>query len=172
MKRAFRAVGVVPESYPTTPLPPVTPSRPTQAITPTIKLPPSWTPTPAVTTAYLTETHKFKLLQDSMVTITIKSVNPDAECDGSFGLYSPSQNEHWSDYRISVGDSKQIGSFSAGTELIFYLEPRDYCDNIYLSTGDHAIVTPLGTNSWEIAWEDHTDSSYNDLVVDITIKPR
>lgn len=94
-------------------------------------------------------------------------------CSGEFGLHSPERITLFSDYRYRPSpDTAEIGPFDPDTSLEFYIRPWGDCAPAeYLSTSANAHITELGTNRWQIEWEDlppdRTDSDYNDLVVEI-----
>ena len=81
------------------------------------------------------------------------------------------------------GQTVNLGTYGAGTELVFRLDsfnPQgDFLNSWYTgpasrnSDGTHAIVTFLGNNTYEVAWEDldfnspSYDGDYNDLIVTV-----
>jgi hypothetical protein len=93
-------------------------------------------------------------------------------CSGEFGLASPQRIVLVSDYKNHPSGTEEIGPYNPGTALIFYLSPWGICGpHEYLSTSANARISKLGTNHWQINWEDlpanHSDSDYDDLVVDV-----
>ena len=87
--------------------------------------------------------------------------------------------------RTSVsGQSMNLGSFNAGTELVFRLDVTEKSGQSYswfsgnsgrnTDNTDHIQFTQIGANTWRIGWEDLSlfdsgyDGDYNDLIVTIT----
>ncbi len=105
--------------------------------------------------------------QSGTVRVTDKSVVN--ACNGDFGIYAPINQDIFANYNSKVGQTMDLGPFPAGTELVFYISPYSFCaPNTYLSTDpNHAHITELGTDDWEIAWEDWTDYNYTDLIVGV-----
>jgi len=89
-----------------------------------------------------------------------------------FGMISPDQEIIIFNGRRSVGESKDLGNYSAGTELIFYLDTSNSSKR--LST-DHSScrVIQICEDVWKLAWEDGNegDSDFNDLVVLVEVLP-
>ncbi len=106
--------------------------------------------------------------------VSVNLIGTNTKCTGDFGLHSPQELLIYPDYLYNAGIPFPIpGTFSAGTELIFYISPRDFCPRgPYLSTNPgRAQITQPGANTWIIAWEDWSDADYNDLMVQVTLQP-
>ena len=92
-------------------------------------------------------------------------------CSGDFGLHSPQRMLLFSDYRQRPSPIyKDIGPYSQGTELVFYIQPGPPCGGEYLSTSQNARVTQPDSNTYRIEWEDlppGQGDDWNDLVVDV-----
>ncbi len=77
----------------------------------------------------------------------------------------------------NLGKTFIVGQFSAGTRLIFGLRtPQNrvyYTDSsMNTDTKSHVYKIPVGSNKWQLRWEDRYDlgdKDYNDLVVEISI---
>jgi murein DD-endopeptidase MepM/ murein hydrolase activator NlpD len=95
-------------------------------------------------------------------------------CEGDFGLYSPQEILIYPEYLYSAGLPFPLpGHFTQGTELVFYITPRDFCSGgSYLSTDpNRAHITHPDSNTWIIGWEDWIDADFNDLIVQIDFQP-
>jgi len=95
-------------------------------------------------------------------------------CEGNFGLYSPQQILIYPEYLYNAGVLFPIpGYFSQGTELVFYITPRNFCSGgPYLSTNpNRARITRPDADTWIIGWEDWTDADFNDLIVQVDFQP-
>jgi hypothetical protein len=91
-------------------------------------------------------------------------------CEGDFGLSSPNEQLIFPEYLYYAGLPMLLQPYyESGTELVFYIEPRDFCTGgpFYSTDPERAIVTHLDENTWIIGWEDHTDADFNDLIVRI-----
>ena len=66
----------------------------------------------------------------------------------------------------SPGAFNVVGTFTAGTPLVFYITTT-FNNTTYLSTGDHSHIVVDGTEAWNIGWEDFTDFDYDDVVTRI-----
>jgi len=104
-------------------------------------------------------------------TVRVTILYSDTSCPGSFGIYSPINRELWWDYRVSVGQIKEVGLFDAGTELVFYIAVRGWCNSLFYSNGSHCRVTTLGDGKWQLNWEDWTDWDWNDVVMKVELQP-
>ena len=96
------------------------------------------------------------------------------QCEGDFGLYSPQEILIYPEYLYYAGLPFPLpGHFAQGTELVFYITPRDFCSGgPYLSTDpNRAHITHPDPNTWIIGWEDWTDADFNDLIVQIDFQP-
>jgi len=99
------------------------------------------------------------------IVATVESASAAASSD--FGLSQPTSQLLIANATFNVGTSATVGTFGAGTTLVFYIYTPAF-GTTYLSTSDHAQVTQQGTDSWLIGWEDRTDFDYNDLVTRIS----
>ncbi len=144
-----------------------------------------------VSAASVTQVSNIVLGQAGSVRVTKESF--DTSCyAGTFGLSSPNQQVIWTNYGdypggqppvvspIANGTPADIGSFSSGVGLVFYINtytPGAVCANqTYLSTDPNAAqVYQTGTDSWTIYWEDNhvaPNIDDNDLVVRVERLPR
>ena len=104
--------------------------------------------------------------------VEAEAIRTQSSCTGVFGLYSPTNVELFSDYQASIGETTNAGSFDAGTELIFYLNPTTpFCaGESFLSTDPQRCrVTQIGTDAWQLAWEDWADGDFNDIVFEVRL---
>jgi murein DD-endopeptidase MepM/ murein hydrolase activator NlpD len=117
-------------------------------------------------------------------TVTITTRLGELECrEGSLLLHSPTIR--WPDGRITdqtlienygakEEQSVTIGPYVAGTKLILEIRPKtSLCEgHNFLSTNLlHARTTHHGSDRWTVAWEDYTDTDFDDLYVDIKVNP-
>jgi hypothetical protein len=97
-----------------------------------------------------------------------------------FWLRRPEEKKIFDCIRENVGRTFEVGSFKAGTRLVFALVDQD--GNIYTTDSKlnqdprpHVLKLPLGVNKCQMRWEDQyglKDRDYNDLVVEITMYPK
>jgi hypothetical protein len=96
------------------------------------------------------------LPEDGTVTATVTSKSALHTLE--FGLQSPSQVVVCS--ACSGGESVNVGTYSAGTGLVFYMHDHGGgcdpgCDVVYLCTDScHSTVTQTGPNTWQICFKD------------------
>lgn len=84
-----------------------------------------------------------------------------------FGIDQPTHSQLIADAAHSPGAYNVVGTFTAGTQLVFYISNPYGCSPTCLSTGDHAHIVPDGTEAWNIGWEDWTDFDYDDAITRI-----
>jgi ribosomal 30S subunit maturation factor RimM len=119
-----------------------------------------------------------KLLQNSRV--VAKMVSRGTPHDNEFWLSKPVSNKIFDCTKENMGKSFEVGSFSAGTIMGFALKTEDgktYHTDSTLNPDArvHVIKLALGSNKWQMRWEDLydlKDRDYNDLVVQLTIYPK
>jgi len=118
------------------------------------------------------------LLQDSRV--VARMVSKSTPYSNEFWLSEPVCNKIFDCTKENIGKSFEVGSFSAGTVMGFALKTGDgktyYTDsNLNPDARVHVIKLSLGSNKWQMRWEDLydlKDKDYNDLVVQLTIYPK
>ncbi|MBI3942982.1 MAG: VWA domain-containing protein [Chloroflexi bacterium] len=167
-----------------TPVPSATPST---TPTPTSRATATFTasPTPRTFMAYLPATYlqrdtcglpapvpnaTIKLPWAGHVVAHIASAS--STCKSLLGIWEGSPRLLFPDSQ-AVGARADIGVYSAGTELLFYLTQRPPCGSeTFFSTNlDHAHVSQVCVNRWLIAWEDFDDADFDDSVVEIEMVP-
>lgn len=133
-------------------------------------------PVPSIASSSLQNSNRIIIPSDGKVTVNFIGTGSPGDwtaCEGDFGLYSPQQISIYPEYLRTAGVTFPLPSyFSQGTELIFYITPRNFCTGgPYLSTDpNRAIITQPDPNTWIIGWEDWTDADFNDLVVRVAFQ--
>lgn len=82
--------------------------------------------------------------------------------------------------RDNIGKTFEVGTYPAGTRLVFALKAQDgrvYCtdSNLNPDARGHVLKLPLGAYKCQLRWEDLyqlRDRDYNDLVVEILMLPK
>lgn len=128
-------------------------------------------PIPLAASSHLQDDNHIVLPADGRVVVNF--VSTSTNCTGDFGLVSPQDMLIYPDYRYYAGFPFALpGSFTGGTELVFYIMPRDFCSGPYFSTDpNRAHITHPNSKTWIIAWEDWVDADFNDLIVQIDLQP-
>ena len=94
---------------------------------------------------------------------------------GEFGLSKPEEKVLVKDYYQELEFNVDVGTFDAGTELVFYLipDPWPVCSGEkFLSTDPlHSQLLHRGKGEWKLVWEDWNDYDFNDLYFTIKITP-
>jgi YD repeat-containing protein len=108
------------------------------------------------------------LPRDGTIFASIESSSAGASSD--FGIDQPSHELLVADATHNVGAVVTVGTFSAGTSLVFYIFTPSF-GTTYLSTSDHAQVEQQGPDNWIIHWEDQIDFDFDDLVTRISYDP-
>jgi hypothetical protein len=121
------------------------------------------------------------LTKSGIVEVTVYSLG--GGCSGDFGINAPVNSVLVADYNHKQGVTVQVGTLTAGTSLIFYLSPSDWCADIlpqpaYSNDIERAHVTRLGNgNIWRVDWEDlpktagkKRDGDFNDLIVVVRLQ--
>lgn len=103
-------------------------------------------------------------------TVVATVVSASAAASSDFGLDQPTRQTLIANATFNVGATATVGSFVAGTSLVFFLFTAAF-GTTYLSTGDHAQVLSDGPEAWIVNWEDATDFDFNDLVTRISYAP-
>lgn len=101
-------------------------------------------------------------------TLMATVVSASAAAGSDFGLDQPTHQTLIANATFNVGATAAVGSFAAGTSLVFFLFTPSF-GTTYLSTGDHAQVASDGPEAWIISWEDSNDFDFNDLVTRISL---
>lgn len=122
------------------------------------------------------------LAASSLVVVTaVPSDYSDDLCISAFGMASPVEQTIFADTHAAVGQSRTLGPFAPGAELVFWLAPLpgSVCTATrYFSTDPlHAQVASRGASAWRLYWEDLdssvSDFDYNDFLVDVELsEPR
>ncbi|MGB9592884.1 MAG: malectin domain-containing carbohydrate-binding protein, partial [Anaerolineae bacterium] len=89
---------------------------------------------------------------------------------GDFGLFAPESKVVFANYRDRVGQTAIVGTYPAGTELIFYISVLGHTYSNLDPVQCHVIAS--GTNRWDLWWEDIPgggDRDYNDIVVRVEL---
>jgi len=106
--------------------------------------------------------------------VVVNFVSTSASCTGDFGLNTPEEILIYPNYLYYAGVPFPLpGYFVQGSELVFYLTPRDFCSGgPYLSTDpNRARIDHPDSSTWIIAWEDYGDGDFNDLIVRVDFEP-
>ena len=113
------------------------------------------------------------LSEDSDVTVTFQS--SEAACNNQFGLWSPDRRNLGWGHSTPPGTVFNLGRFSKGTELIFFIY-HPCSGNTWLNgpgerNGDgevHAATSDLGVETWQLGFEDLPgggDRDFNDIIL-------
>jgi len=97
-----------------------------------------------------------------------------SSCRHSFGLFYPDSVELIDNDGLYTpyADTFLLDSYPAGTHLIFYMNivpgigPCDYFTRLDTSA-EYCRIYELDENHWELAWEDWSDHSYDDIVFEV-----
>jgi hypothetical protein len=92
-------------------------------------------------------------------------------------LYRPEEKKLFDSIKENVGKSFEVGSFPAGTRLVFALKTQDgntyYTDsNLNQDARAHVLKAAVGSSKCQLRWEDRyglKDRDYNDLIVEIAM---
>jgi CHAP domain len=105
--------------------------------------------------------------------VTVSKVSTEALCTGDFGLETPDHELLFHDYlAVAPGASADVGSYSTGTELVFFFAPQandGICGGSFLSTDPTRAQVTADATGWTIGWEDSNLTDFNDLVVHVTV---
>ncbi|GEM_PF-4861756 len=110
------------------------------------------------------------LTENGSVNILIESSS--ALYHGSFGIiYYNDSLQLCEDYKNHIGETFTINHIDKGTHLKFYIHVYNTGMTYYSSNYDHAIVVPVGPNTWRIKWEDseNIDRDFDDLIVKVYV---
>lgn len=95
-------------------------------------------------------------------------------CDyGEIWLDSP-QKTHLMNYSRKENPTVNLKGVGKGTELVFANWPKHgFCNGRYMVTSDtnHGQLIPRGPNVWLYALEDGGDKDFDDLFLEITLRP-
>lgn len=105
--------------------------------------------------------------------VTVKFISSEAALNSSFGLWSPVGKELGSAKSTAPGTEFNLGRFSAGTELVFYIKNSE--GTWLTGPGErnsdrqvHAAVSEVGAQSWTVGFEDLRgggDRDFNDVIL-------
>lgn len=122
------------------------------------------------------------LAKESRVLARFVSMKTDLK--NEFWLYSQDEGKLsqklFDASRENIGKTFEVGTFPAGTRLVFALKAQDgriYCtdSNLNPDARSHVLKLPLGAYKCQLRWEDLyqlADRDYNDLVVEILMLPK
>jgi C1A family cysteine protease len=127
-------------------------------------------------------TAEFPSLKDDIIMpktgkVVVKFKSRQAAFDNEFRLYRPVDKSIFMAINANVGKTFEVGTFSAGTRLIFALKTPEgftyYTDHsLNADACDHVIKVQTGVYKWELRWEDLYglgDKDYNDVVVEVEV---
>lgn len=127
-------------------------------------------------------TVEFPSLKDDIIMpktgkAVVKFKSKSAEFENEFRLFRPVDKAIFLATDANVGRSFDLGSFRAGTRLIFGLKTPEgftyYTDHsLNADACDHVIKVQTGSYKWELRWEDVYglgDRDYNDVVVEVEV---
>jgi len=111
--------------------------------------------------------------------VSAKFYSKGTPFENEFILYRPESKSVFKASNQNLGKTFDVGTYAAGTRLVFGLKTPNgttfYTDSSLNSDAkDHVFKLPLGDLKCQLRWEDLyglTDRDYNDVVVEITIKP-
>ena len=112
--------------------------------------------------------------------VSVKFISTSTNYNDLVGLFSPKYIELIRAHSTPVGSQLSLGNFSAGTELIFFLD-NDHGQVWFSGPASrnsdgvaHANVFSLGSNQWQMDFEDLPgggDKDYNDVKITVTATP-
>ena len=115
------------------------------------------------------------LTQTSNVVVTF--VSSSADFNNLFGISSPVARSFGYGHNTSSGATFNVDNVASGSELVFYITNGDG-QTFYSGSAsrnqdntDHANVTSLGNNQWQIGFEDQLnggDRDYNDIIIRVS----
>ncbi len=127
-------------------------------------------------------TAEFPSIRDDIIMpktgkVRSKFKSKSAAFENEFRIYRPVDKLIFKATDANVGKTYDVGSFLAGTRLIFSLRTPEgftyYTDHsLNADACDHVIKIQTGANKWELRWEDIYglgDRDFNDNVVEIEI---
>jgi len=111
-------------------------------------------------------------------TVVVTFISSEAGDNNLFGISSPVSQVFGYGRNVSRGTNYNLVTIASGSELVFYIT-NGKNETFYSgatsgnSDGvDHARITSLGTNQWQVGLEDTYgggDKDYNDIVIKVTI---
>jgi hypothetical protein len=112
--------------------------------------------------------------------VVARLVRRNTPQNNEFWLQQPESRMLFASSKENIGKSFEVGTFSAGTRLVFALKTQDgntyYTDScLNPDARGHVIKLPLGPYKCQLLWEDLyglKDRDYNDLVVEIAMYPK
>lgn len=118
------------------------------------------------------------LAQDAHVVARFTSIGTNL--NDSFWLFRPQKKKLFDAVSSNRGLTFDVGDFSAGTSLTFGITTGEgntfYTDsNLNLDARAHVFKLQLGSNKYQLRWEDLydlKDRDYNDVIVEISIMPK
>jgi hypothetical protein len=110
--------------------------------------------------------------------VTVKFKSKGAAFDDELWLTYPEEKPIFKASSTNLGRTYDVGTFAAGTRLVFALRMPDgqayYTDSSQNADGcDHVRKLQLGTDRWELRWEDMYglgERDFNDVVVEVAIE--
>lgn len=113
--------------------------------------------------------------------VTVRFVSKGTPFDNEFKLISPVDRSIFMATNDNLGKTFDLGTFSAGSSLVFALRTPAPQNNVYYTNSSlnsdgksHVSKLQLGENKCQLMWEglyNLADKDYNDLVVEISVQP-
>ena len=113
--------------------------------------------------------------------VSARFVSKGTPLNNEFRLFSPVDQMIFMATNDNLGKTFDLGTFSAGTRLAFALKTPPPQNNTYYTNStlnpdgkSHVFKMQLGPDKCQLRWEDLynlADGDYNDVVVEISIKP-
>ena len=113
--------------------------------------------------------------------VSARFISKGTPFDNEFRLFSPVDQMIFMATNDNLGKTFDLGTFSAGTRLAFALKTPSPQNNTYYTNStlnpdgkSHVFKMQLGPDKCQLRWEDLynlADNNYNDVVVEISIKP-
>jgi hypothetical protein len=114
---------------------------------------------------------------DGMLRVNFVSTGSPGDqtaCSGDFRQLSPTQRTIYPGYLYYAGLPTSLGLLPAQTAPVFTITPSGFCAGQTFSSTDsqRALILQPDPLTWILAWEDYTDTDFNDLVVRISLTPQ
>lgn len=111
--------------------------------------------------------------------VLARFLDKGSNTDGQIMLARPDSRLIFNTVRSNVGRTFEVGTFPAGTKLVFALQtPGEICYSdsaMNPDARDRVLLFPQSSNRWQMRWEDlpgQSDRVCGDLAVEITILPK